>query len=128
MMKSKYVIGLFAVVLIFGILLSAGYQITYDRVVERQAALEDESVDTKSIEADVKAAGDTGTEEGEEEGYYLCEMQGFVVVYLSDRSTVYELTEIPLTDLPEEIQHEIASGKFIADKEELYGFLENYSS
>ena len=126
MMRSKYVIGFFAVIVIFGALLSAGYQMTYNRVLERQAAIEDQSADTRSIEAELETPKDEGKEEGE--GYYLCELQGFVVVYLSDRSTVYEFTEIPLTDLPEEVQQEIAAGKYISDKEALYGFLENYSS
>ena len=55
-------------------------------------------------------------------------MQGFVVVYLSDRKTIYEMTEIPLSDLPEEVRQEIAAGKYVAARDELYGFLENYSS
>ena len=45
-----------------------------------------------------------------------------------DRQTIYEMTEIPLSDLPEEVQQEIAAGKYIATRDELYGFLENYSS
>ena len=55
-------------------------------------------------------------------------MQGFVVVYLNDRKTIYEMTEIPLSDLPEEVRQEIAAGKYVAARDELYGFLENYSS
>ena len=39
-----------------------------------------------------------------------------------------EFTEIPLSDLPEEVRQEIAQGKQIATAEELYAFLENYSS
>ena len=62
------------------------------------------------------------------EGYYLKELNGYVTVYLSDKKTIYELTEIPLTDLPEEIQQEVCSGKYIESIKELYGFLENYSS
>ena len=45
-----------------------------------------------------------------------------------DKTTIYELTEIPLTDLPEEIQQEIIKGKYVETAEELYAFLENYSS
>ena len=81
------------------------------------------------IHAGITAEGEASTEDvRENEGYYLCEMQGFVVVYLSDRQTIYEMTEIPLSDLPEEVQQEIAAGKYIATRDELYGFLENYSS
>ncbi len=124
-MRTKYVIGFFAVFLVFGLLLSAGYQMTYEQAMEKQSALDDKSADAQSIETDVEKVENTGEEE---DGYYLCELQGFVVVYLSDRTTVYEFTEIPLTDLPDEVQQEISAGKYISGAEELYGFLENYSS
>ena len=124
-MKTKYIVGFSAVILIITALLAAGYRISYERVIERNAALDNEVADTRSITAEGEAV-DENT--GADEGYYLCEMQGFVVVYRSDKQTIYEMTEIPLTDLPEEVQQEIAEGKYIATKEELYGFLENYSS
>ena len=100
-MKKKYMIGFFAVIFIFGALLTAGYQISYDHVTRQQAALDHEVTDTRSITAEGAAVEENG--EDSEEGYYLCEMQGFVAVYLSDRQTIYELTEIPLTDLPGEV-------------------------
>ena len=81
--------------------------------------------DTESIAAEGEAVKN---EESEEEGFWLCELQGFVVVYLSDRKTIYEFTEIPLTDLPEEVQQEVAEGRYVRTAEELYAFLENYSS
>lgn len=125
-MKTKYIVGFFAAVLLVGVLLTAGYQISYERIAERNAAPGNEVTDTRSITAQGEAVDEESREK--EEGYYLCEMQGFVVVLLNDRQTIYEMTEIPLTDLPEEIQQEIATGKYIATKDELYGFLENYSS
>ena len=64
----------------------------------------------------------------EDEGYYLMELHGFVVVYLSDKETIYEFTEIPVNDLPEEVKQEVAEGKHISTVKELYAFLENYSS
>lgn len=124
-MKTKYIVGFFAAILIFGVLLTAGYQISYDRVAERSSPPGNEVTDIRSITAE----GDAAAEDTEEdEGYYLCEMQGFVVVYLSDRKTIYEMTEIPLSDLPEEVRQEIAAGKYVSARDELYGFLENYSS
>ena len=124
-MKTKYIVGFFAAILIFGVLLTAGYQISYERVAERSAAPGNEVTDTRSITAEGEAAAEDAEED---EGYYLCEMQGFVVVYLNDRKTIYEMTVIPLSDLPEEVQQEVAAGKYIATRDELYGFLENYSS
>ena len=124
-MKSRYSIGFFTVFLFAGIILAAGYQFTYNRVMERQAAQGgDEIYGTESIAAEGGAVKNTE----EEEGYYLRELHGFVAVYLSDKETVYEFTEIPVNDLPEEIQQEIATGKYIPTVKELYAFLENYSS
>lgn len=124
-MKSRYIIGFLAVFLFAGVLLTAGYQFTYNRVMDRQAAQsQDEVYGTESIAAE----GDAVKNTDKEEGYYLCELHGFVAVYMSDKETIYEFTEIPVTDLPEEVRQEIAEGKYIPTIKELYAFLENYSS
>lgn len=60
--------------------------------------------------------------------YYLFEEEGRVNVYQSDRSTLYERTSILVETLPDSLQDEIQEGKPIRDAEELYDFLENYSS
>ena len=125
-MKSRYIIGFFAAFLVLVILLAAGYQLTYEHVMDRQEAqARDEVSGTESIAAEGEKVKNP---DAEEEGFYLCELQGFVAVYLSDRKTIYEFTEIPVTDLPEEVQQEVAEGKYVATVKELYAFLENYSS
>ena len=125
MMKPKYMIGFFSVLVIFAALLSAGYRMSYSRVLQKQAALEQSAADTRSVEAETDQ---TGEEPEGEAGFFLCELQGYVAVYTGDRRTLYEFTEIPVNDLPGELQHEIAAGKYISSEDELYGFLENYSS
>ena len=125
-MKPKYMIGFFAALAVLLCLLSVGYRITYDHVVERQTALEKSTADTKNIEARITRADKTDT--GEKTSYCLKELHGFVAVYLADGSTLYELTDIPVSDLPEEIRQELAAGKYIGSEKALYGFLENYSS
>ncbi len=125
-MKSRYIIGFFAAFLVLGMLLAAGYQLTYENVLDRQEAqARDEVSGTESIAAEGEKVKNP---DAEEDGFYLCELQGFVAVYLSDRKTIYEFTEIPVTDLPEEVQQEVAEGKYVATVKELYAFLENYSS
>ena len=120
-MKTKYVIGFFCVLFFAAVLLTAGYQLSYRHVMDRQAARADETAPTtERISAEGAAV--------QEEGYYLSELQGYVAVYLNDRTTIYEFTEIPVSDLPEEVQQELASGKYVETAEELYAFLENYSS
>ena len=124
-MKTKYVIGLLAAFLLIAALLAAGYQISYRHVMDRQAAATEEEAATESIAAEGEAVKE---EKSEGDGYWISQLQGYVTVYLSDRTTIYEMTDILLTDLPEEVQQEIAAGKYISTTEELYAFLENYSS
>ena len=70
------------------------------------------------------------TVSGDEKVYHyrLEEENGLVNVYLEDGSTLYERTSICVEELPKELREEIREGKPIRDMEELFGFLENYSS
>lgn len=60
--------------------------------------------------------------------FYLAVYDNEVVVYLEDKETVYIETEIPLEQLPEELQQEIIDMMWMPDEEALYDFLETYSS
>ena len=64
----------------------------------------------------------------EPEGFVLLEADGFVAVYEADRKTRYSTTGILLDELPEELRQEIQQGKVIESEEQLYNFLESYSS
>ena len=125
-MKPKYMIGFFAALAVFLCLLFAGYRLTYGHVVGRQTGLAKSTADTQNNVTRIPRAGETHT--GGETSYCLKELHGFVAVYLADGSTLYELTDIPVSDLPEEIRQELAAGKYIGSEKALYGFLENYSS
>lgn len=60
--------------------------------------------------------------------YFLVAENGFVTVYYADKSTVYEYTNISTEDLPDELKEEVVNGKYITTLDDLYNFLENYSS
>ncbi len=60
--------------------------------------------------------------------FYLAAYDNKVLVYLEDRETVYIETEIRLDSLPEEMQQEVMQMLRVESEEELYGFLETYSS
>lgn len=124
-MKPRYIIGFLAVCFILFGLLMAGYQISYNHVMERRSEAREEYTKQESIAAEGEAVKE---EKETDDGFYLMELHGFVAVYLSDKKTIYEFTEIPLTDLPEEVQQEVSEGKYINTQKELYAFLENYSS
>lgn len=66
--------------------------------------------------------------EHEEDCFWLQVENNFVVVFLEDRKTRYEITDIYLPYLPEDLQQEIIQGKKMEGKEVLYNFLESYSS
>lgn len=123
-MKNKYGIGflLFLILVVFGI--TCAYQLSLNkgkREIQAEInAKEQREMNDTSVAADGQALKD--------DCYYLKELNGYVVVYLGDKKTVYEYTDISLEYLPENLQKEIQNGKYIETSESLYGFLENYSS
>lgn len=60
--------------------------------------------------------------------FYIVVYDGEVVVLLEDRKTIFLRTDILLLDLPTDIQQIIMQGMFVTNEEELYGFLETYTS
>lgn len=63
------------------------------------------------------------------EFYYLAIRDSKVIVYRSDGQTVYMETDISADDLPAEILQELLTQKRVVNAEEdLYDFLESYSS
>lgn len=127
-MKTRYIVGFFVLFLSVTGIIAMSYQYTYDRTMEEQFAKDEisgEMAETESIAAKGNAVNESS---GDNDGFYLQELHGFVVVYLKDQKTIYEFTEIPVTDLPYEVQQEVSEGKYIATEQELYAFLENYSS
>lgn len=127
-MKQKYYIGFFMAVFFIVSLLGIGYQMSYQYVMDRHLAqAEAEREGRPEVPGDEALVTTRGPAQ-KNEGYYLCGLQGYVVVYLGDQETIYEMTEIPLDTLPEQVRAEVEAGKFVETARELYGFLENYSS
>lgn len=60
--------------------------------------------------------------------YVIVNEDGYLTVYKKDLKTVYFNTDIPYQELNEELQEKIDNGYPIQDTQELYDFLENYSS
>ena len=70
----------------------------------------------------------TSFENEEPQGYYLTVMEGKIVVMETDQKTIYLTTDIYAEALSESLKQELIKGKFIHSMEELYGFLESYTS
>ena len=64
----------------------------------------------------------------EAERFLVKEEDGYLVIY--DRMTMkrFDETTIRIADLPERLQDKVTEGLYFTDEEELYAFLENYSS
>jgi hypothetical protein len=60
--------------------------------------------------------------------YCIKESNGYLVVYDTQTNEVYFETGVKISDLPEELQLEVQEGIYFSNPEELYSFLENYSS
>ena len=63
-----------------------------------------------------------------ETGYYLMVLDGKIVVMEEDKETIYLTTDIYVEALSDSLKKELILGKFIYDIDELYGFLESYTS
>ena len=60
--------------------------------------------------------------------YWLKDKNGFVIVYKSDKETVYFNTSIDSSLLPEDVRYQLYHGINIKDIHELYNFLESFTS
>ena len=63
-----------------------------------------------------------------ESDYYISDVEGEIVVFYSDKDTVYDYTGIKTDTLEPEEQVKVKIGYYVKDDEELYGMLESYSS
>ncbi len=133
-MKNKYGIGFFAFTIIAVLVITCAYQFSYYRAKDKalEVRLKEQEEEKRAEERlTEKKKEEAVAAEGEalkEDCYYLMEVNGYIVVYLSDKKTPYEYTDILYDELPDGIREEIRNGKYIEDTETLYGFLENYSS
>lgn len=121
----KYCIGFFSVILIVFSVITVGYQLTYE-YTNTKAQQSKEQMLKEHIEksGSISTKGDAV----KNNGYYISSLQGYIVVYCDDHKTVYEVTDIPINSLPKDIQEKIMDSMYIESAEELYQFLENYSS
>lgn len=129
-MNKKYGIGFFIVSILAVMILSGAFQLSYHRAkeqAEQQAESEKYSADISQKDTNDELIAAKGTAL-KEDCYYLMEVNGYIVVYLSDKETPYEYTDIRYDELPPVLREEIRNGKYMENAEELYGFLENYTS
>lgn len=118
-MEKKYSIGFGVIVILFVLVLIVANKAGYSYMQKKSIEV---------IEETEKITVTTQGNASKEEIYYLAELNGYVVVYCEDKSTIYEYTNILVEELPTEVQTELENWKQIEGIQQLYGFLENYSS
>ncbi len=62
------------------------------------------------------------------EGSYYMKSQGSHIIVYNRDHTVYEYTDLQKEFLPENVVYELVNGIYFQDQEDLYEFLETYSS
>ena len=89
-----------------------------------------ESLPAENQPSQTAAGQDVRKEEPQAEEYQfvLVNNNNSVAVYKLPENEIYEYTDVILDVLPEELQEEIRAGKYLKGEEELYNFLENYTS
>ena len=60
--------------------------------------------------------------------FLIIEEDGYLVIYNQITSERYDNTSIYVKDLPDRLQKELENGLYFLNEQELYDFLENYSS
>ena len=60
--------------------------------------------------------------------YFITEKDGYLIVFLNDKTTVFETTDIVYSNLSDSQKREVNDGVYVTDEEELYSILESYSS
>ena len=110
-MSKKYSIGFLITVVVLVISFSLLARVRYEKAREEMQQ-----------EANTRTQGDVETY------YYICEKDGYVIVYKGEQKTVYEETSIKVTDLPPKMQESVKKGIKVDSPAQIYGFLENYSS
>lgn len=123
-MKLKYGIVYFVImILIVNIFMYLYSVLSLDENINQMA---NENQNDYTVDEDTIIL--SNSEEIVSTGYYLKEENGYIVVYLYDEITIFEETDILVTNLEVPLQVEMKEGKYIETIEQLYGFLENYSS
>ena len=82
----------------------------------------------ESVAEKALAAEETGVDPSNQYEFLLVDHNDYVAVYQLPEREIYEYTDVIMEVLPEDVQKEVQHGKYIKNEEDLYNFLENYTS
>ena len=122
------VIAVVAAAIFIGVLVSVQRSSTPQKEQRGVELVETETPQTENENETVAAEPDTEDVVEETYEYVLVDHNNYVAVYQLPERTIYEYTDVIMEVLPEDVQKEVQHGKYIKNEEELYNFLENYTS
>lgn len=122
------VIAVVAAAIFIGVLVSVQRSSTPQKEQRGVELVEAETPQTENENETVAAEPDTEDVVEETYEYVLVDHNNYVAVYQLPERTIYEYTDVIMDVLPEETREEIRKGKYLRNEEELYNFLENYTS
>jgi 5'-3' exonuclease len=93
---------------------------------ETEVPQETREADAKTDATETESVTSSTAEDGY--SYIILEEDGHLLVYYSDNMTVFFDSGILTKNLPDGIKQELKTGIRFEDEDELYEFLENYSS
>lgn len=128
---KKYIICLFLFVVISAACLAAGYMMTKTYDQESVTGVPATELETATVPENQIAANQnqvTHQLEKEKEEFYLVAEDGFLLVFLKDKKTLYLYTHIPITDFPEKEQIRLREGIWFGSMIEVFNYLESYTS
>lgn len=128
---KKYMICLLLFVAVSAACLTAGFMIT--RNYERE---EVEGVPATELQSETVVEDRIAANQGQvahevatvAEEYYLVSEDGFLLVFLKDRKTIYLYTHIPIMDFPEKERVKLMDGIWFESMMEVFNYLESYTS
>lgn len=127
-MKRAYMIRIFIAIIILGVSLlayNAAYYLTIQYYKDDEPYWEHDEFDFMK---EPSKTDDDIIETTTTPLFLLTEKEGYIIVEYFQGGKIYDETDIKVRDLPDDLQREIIHGIPIKNFDELYDFLENYSS
>ena len=87
-MKKRYGIGFLIGMIVFTLVLVCAYQLSYDRAMRKL------EVKQKSIQKKQENVIETKGSAQKEEGYFIKEKDGYIIVYLSDEKRSMNIRQL----------------------------------
>ena len=69
-----------------------------------------------------------GRGQTEKESFYLIYSEGRVCIYMGDEKIFFDYADVNMDTMPTEIREQLKYGLYVTGEEELYEFLQTYSS